>query len=536
MIPDTVALAVLIVEDDPITAELERRALARAGSTAVVVARIGQALECIAERNLAAIFLDYHLPDGDPWSVVEAAQSRSPPIPVVLVTGLGSEIIASEAIRHGVADYVKKSGTFCDELPAILARVTEVAAGKERLRISEANCRLMAEVADKANKAKSDFLACMSHEIRTPLSAVIGLSYLLENTSLSADQRDYVDKIQHAGRLLLGIVNNVLDLSKIEAGELSLENERIDLAELLGSLSQMLGQQAKAKGIELLIVPRGLPPRGILGDASRLLQILVNLAGNSIKFTQAGHVVVKMTCTGSGADRILMRCEVTDTGIGIEPQALDRLFQPFTQADVTVARRFGGTGLGLSISRALVGLLGGSIGVSSTFGVGSTFWFEIPFDLVAYGARGLPRAAEEAEPGALGLEAVRVLVVDDCEIIQSLMQRLLADQGAIVECRSDGASAVEYVQAHREQIDIVLIDVQMPILDGNAATRRIRDELGLRSLPIIGLTAGALLSDQQRALDAGMNNVITKPFDPQALLSEVRLLVRQTKAEVMGSV
>ena len=378
--PDIASQPVLIVEDDEHTAELERRALAGAGTNTVIVSRINHALELIARTSFAAILLDYHLPGGDPWAVVEAAQSRSPQIPVVLVTGQGSELIASQAIKRGVADYVKKSGTFWDELPGILNSVIEVAAGKERLRISEANCRRMTEIAEKANQAKSDFLACMSHEIRTPLTTVIGLGYVLGKTALTDDQRECLGTIQLAGRLLLGVVNNVLDLSKIEAGEMLLENEPFDPVELLATLSQMLGQEAKTKGVELIVLPVPVPACGPSGDRSRLLQILVNLVSNSIKFTAAGRVVVKMTFTGSGSESLRMRCEVKDTGIGMEPEALERLFHPFTQADAATSRLFGGTGLGLSISYALVGLMGGSMGVTSTVAVGSTFWFEIPFE------------------------------------------------------------------------------------------------------------------------------------------------------------
>jgi signal transduction histidine kinase len=516
---------VLIVEDDERTAELERRALVRAGRRPVIVATIGHALEFIENQPFAAILLDYYLPDGEPWAVVQAAASKCPAIPVVLVTGQGSEVIASEAIKQGVADYLKKSATFCDELPEILGRVVEIAEGKERLRISEANCRRMAELAEKANRAKSAFLACMSHEIRTPLTAVIGMGYLLEKTPLSDEQREYLSKIQLAGRLLLGVVTNVLDISKIEAGEMLLNEEPFDPREVLGRLTQILGQQAKTKGLELLVLPSPTLPSRVRGDCSRLLQILVNLVGNSLKFTESGRVQLKLTCTPADEDRILMRCEVQDTGIGIEPAALERLFKPFSQADTNMSRRFGGTGLGLSISRALVSLMGGSIGVTSTVGVGSTFWFQIPFALTADTVAGAAPAGDDGEPQAQSLQGVRVLLVDDCDVIRGLVRRILEEQGALVATCADGVSAIEYVRDHGEELAIVLIDVQMPILDGNAATRRIRDELGFLTLPILGLTAGALISERQRSLNAGMNGVITKPFDPQMMLSEVRLLV-----------
>jgi CheY-like chemotaxis protein len=302
-----------------------------------------------------------------------------------------------------------------------------------------------------------------------------------------------------------------------------LEKEAFEPTEVLGSLSQMLGQQAKTKGIDLIVMPAPLLPCRIKGDPSRLLQILVNLVGNAIKFTEAGRVVVKMICAKSDAEGVVLRWEVKDTGVGMAPEAIERVFQPFSQGDATMSRRFGGTGLGLSISRALVGLMGGSIGVTSAVAMGSTFWLEIPFE--AASAAGAPQRIDHGEPDGRSLEGVHVLVVDDCDIILGFVRRLLEEQGALVACCSDGAAAVEYVEIHREGLDIVLIDVQMPILDGNAATRRIRGDLGMKALPIIGLTAGALLSDQQRSLDAGMTDVITKPFDPQAMLAEVRLLV-----------
>ncbi len=658
--------AVLIVEDDETTAELERRALLRAGLNAVIVGGIGHALELIAERSFVAVLLDYNLADGDPWTVLQATKSKCPPIPVVLVTGQGSEGIASEALKRGVADYLKKSGNFWDEIPGILGHVTEVAAGQERLRLSEANCRVMAEAAEKANRAKSEFLANMSHEIRTPLNAVIGLSYLLEQTGLDEDQRQFLTKIQFASRALLGVVNNVLDLSKIEAGEMLLEDQPFDLPALLTNLSEMLGPQAATKGIELMLEPAVNLPRRIMGDASRLRQILTNLLSNSIKFTEAGHVELKVFCTEQSPDRVRLRCEVEDTGIGIESAALERLFTPFTQADASTTRRFGGTGLGLSIARRFVELMGGEIGVTSTVAVGTTFWLEIPFRVASKdeapiddapglrvfvedargdgpeGLGGMVRALgwspalvgtveqmlaalratpPEAWPDVLILEAhgtdtdvgrqisrfekecshtelppvvvvvddtevyhesqqmrladvlllrpvtsstlfnsintavwkrtdtydrvleatdiderhaqwlagVRVLVVDDSDINLEVAQSILEKQGAIVATCDNGGAALEYVRAHHREIDLVLMDVQMPELDGNEATRRIRGELQLHTLPIIALTGGALVVERQRALDAGMNDFLSKPFDPHSLILKVRRLVEQER-------
>jgi signal transduction histidine kinase/CheY-like chemotaxis protein len=520
--------------------------------------------------------------------------------------------------------------------------------------------------AERANSAKSEFLANMSHEIRTPLNAIIGLGYLLEHTKLSEDQRQLLAKIQFGGRALLGVINNVLDLSKIEAGEMSLEDEPFDLPELVRDLSQMLAPQAVTKGIELIVQAAPTLPRMVRGDASRLRQILTNLLGNSIKFTEVGHVELKVLSLEEGPDRIRLRCTVEDTGIGIEADALEHLFTPFTQADASTTRRFGGTGLGLSIARRFVELMGGEIGVTSVVGAGSTFWIEMPLRIAdsingTFSARGLriliadsgcdtpgrliamaralgwdPQLAETGEqllaimtnshsdawPDVLILEqhlkdmdarqltarleaecterelppiivvadvgqslvegdqlvrstdvllarpltssalfngvnaavakrpdsiervlqsrnfdelnaewlaGVRVLVVDDSDVNLEVAQRILEKQGAIVTTSSDGLAALEHVRAQSRLLDIVLMDVQMPILDGNAATRRIRSELQLQTLPIVALTAGALVGERTRALEAGMNDFISKPFDPPALIRKIRRLVEKAR-------
>src|SRR6202167_2651390 len=267
--------------------------------------------------------------------------------------------------------------TFYDRdrrLQGVFAAVREITERKQY----EKSLREATRSAEQANRAKSEFLANMSHEIRTPLNAVIGLGYLLEHTTLNEEQRQLLSKIQFGGRALLGVINNVLDLSKIEAGEMSLEDEPFDLPKLIRDLGQMLAPQASAKGIELLVQAAAALPRMVKGDASRLRQILTNLVGNSIKFTETGHVELQVFCTEVSSDRLRLRCTVQDTGIGMEPAALERLFTPFTQADASTTRRFGGTGLGLSIARRFIELMGGEIGVTSIVAVGSAFWVEIP--------------------------------------------------------------------------------------------------------------------------------------------------------------
>jgi PAS domain S-box-containing protein len=555
------------------------------------------------------------------------------------------------------------------KLQGVFAALREITERKQY----ERSLREATHTAEQANSAKSEFLANMSHEIRTPLNAVIGLGYLLEHTTLSEDQRQLLAKIQFGGRALLGVINNVLDLSKIEAGEMSLEDEPFDLPELIRDLGQLLAPQAAAKGIELLVQSAPSLPQIVSGDASRLRQILTNLLGNSIKFTESGHVELKAFFTERTSDRIRLRCTVQDTGIGIEASALNGLFMPFTQADASTTRRFGGTGLGLSIARRFIELMGGEIGVTSVLGAGSNFWIEMPLRIahdvdtainnhglriiIADSGGGAPdclvpmtralgwspliaesgehllklmsttrssdwpdvlilsshlhdmdaqqllaRLGKECAGGELPpaivvgdlaqpyvdheqllkdsgflltrpltssalfnavnaavskrqdsldrvlqctnfdelraqwLAGVRILVVDDSDINLEVAQRILEKQGALVTTCSDGMAALEYLRAHHANLDIVLMDVQMPALDGNETTRRIRSDLGVKDLPIVALTAGALVIERQRALEAGMNDFISKPFDPQALIRKVRRLVEKTRGEPISMV
>ncbi|HLL25551.1 MAG TPA: PAS domain S-box protein, partial [Kofleriaceae bacterium] len=389
----------------------------------------------------------------------------------------------------------------------------------------ERSLRETMHAARKANLAKSQFLANMSHEIRTPMNAVIGLSYLLERTTLDAEQFGFLAKIKLASKSLLAIINNVLDLSKIEAAELKLERAPFDLGMLVEEISSLMSIAAEAKGIRFEL-DTDISTLAVEGDATRVHQVLINLIANAIKFTEKGSVRFAVHRLACDDDVARVRFTVQDTGIGIAREALGRLFAPFAQADTSTTRRFGGTGLGLSIVKQLVGLMGGEVTVTSHEGIGSTFSFEL-----AMRRSELALAAPiEAGPALALLGGVRILIADDSAINLEVARRILEHEGASVQLCSNGQEAVEALLARPDPYDIVLMDLQMPVLDGFDATERIRRGLGLTALPIIALTAGTLSSEQQRALAAGMTELVSKPFEPAHLIGCIRRHTRPAVA------
>ena len=376
--------------------------------------------------------------------------------------------------------------------------------------------------AEAATRARSQFLANMSHEVRTPMNGVLGLAQLLEREPLTPDQLAMVRRIRASGRTLIGILNDILDLSKIEAGQLRIERHPFALAPTLEQLDGLLGDTARGKGLALrFAVPAGLAG-GLVGDDLRLGQVLLNLMGNAIKFTASGEVKVQVEPVAMTATEVRLRFEVRDSGVGIAPEVLPTLFTPFTQADGSITRRFGGTGLGLSISRRLVELMGGTIGAESTPGQGSCFWFELPFARTTDLAT--PVTPGATDPTATGprLTGRRLLVVDDSDINREVVARILQREGAEALLADDGQQALDALRAHPTAFDAVLMDVQMPVMDGLTATRRVREELGLTALPVIAFTAGVLPEEQQRAHDAGVTDFLPKPLDLEQLVAVVR--------------
>jgi PAS domain S-box-containing protein len=381
------------------------------------------------------------------------------------------------------------------------------------------------DAAAAASRLKGEFLANMSHEIRTPMNGIIGMTQLALDGRLGAAERDYVQKAHDSARFLLGVLNDILDLSKIEADKLQFAPAPFDLGEILRRIDDLFLVRVREKGISLRFETASDVPHALVGDALRFAQVLTNLVGNAVKFTHHGGIVVRTTLAGIARKerRIHLRFEIADTGIGIETERLGRLFQAFNQADHTIAREFGGSGLGLAICRHLVGMMGGRIGVSSTPGQGSSFQFDAWFDLPDAAPACMPAPAPVPAPAPLpsGLAGLHILVVEDNLINQDLVRRYLDKAGIVVSVAGNGVEAVDTLARMPGHFQLVLMDVNMPLLDGIAATRHIRQDAAHDGLPIIAMTANAMAEDRRRCLEAGMQDFIAKPFDRDDLYAMI---------------
>ena len=398
----------------------------------------------------------------------------------------------------------------------VLLEILGVTRDISQRRQYEDSLREARQMAEKSNAAKTEFLAHISHEIRTPMSAILASTELVLSTSLTAQQRTLLQKSKSAGRLLRGIINDILDLSKLEHGKLVLQHAPLDVNEVLQQVGDLVSDSCARKGLHYsaVIAPGVVTQRR--GDAQRLTQALLNLVGNAVKFTERGHVRVTVSgCEGDVSGERL-RFEVQDTGAGLSPELQAKVFEGFVQGDNEQTRFHGGTGLGLSICKSLAQLMSGDVGVLSQEGEGSTFWFTVQLPLAPEGLR-MPSEDVPAAVMPRLAQALHVLLVEDNVSMRDVLQQLLALAGARVDTAENGAEAVQRVNA--TPYDLVLMDMQMPVLGGLEATQIIRQNSAHQDLPIVALTAGGFNEDRERFFAAGVNDYLMKPFEYKDLIA-----------------
>ncbi|ATD61222.1 hypothetical protein CNX70_14445 [Janthinobacterium svalbardensis] len=481
--------------------------------------------------------------NGLPWSAMLSAQSQAALATneaLIEADSPSEQLFEAIALdKQGLPVPVFKTTTrvMLKDGPATLIFAQDISAQKQ----AEEAMLLARDAAEAANRSKAEFLANMSHEIRSPLNAILGMAWLLERGNLDGEGLEMTRKIRAAGQSLLGIINDVLDVSKIEAGHMSIEQAPFRLAEVIEKIAASMGVAAHDKPIEVRIGPLPDGVDLVLGDALRLEQVLVNLTSNAIKFTAQGTVELLTSLESRDGDAAMLRFSVRDTGIGIASEVQETIFSAFAQADTSTTRRFGGTGLGLTICRQLARLMGGSLRLQSRLGLGSEFSFTVPLQLLPASALPSPDmqallavAAVAQDPGTQEehvLAGVRVLVVDDSEINRDVVKHILCDQGAVPSFACDGRQALDWLLAHPADVDIVLMDVQMPVMDGLQATRALRQLPQFQDLPVVALTAGAFQTQRTAALEAGVNHFISKPFDvPQT----IALIARAHRRHAQG--
>lgn len=520
--PFTPVRRVLYIEDDVGLARLLQRRLAIKNIEFDIATTGQEGLDKLREGVYDVILLDHFLPDMNGMDMLDVISAMTDQPPVILLTASGDERLAVLALEKGAADYAVKDVDqfYIELLPAIM----QAAYTRYHLMIENRQQRVdlekAREKAEAANQAKSEFLATMSHEIRTPLNVILGIATLMQSTSLNDRQKELMSVLNTNATVLLGLVNDILDLSRVESGQMALEIGHFDVQELLNNMHGMFKMHAARKQLDLQIDDKTI---GMAwdGDALRIQQIVMNLVSNAIKFTETGFVRLRTEIAEIDQQKAL-KIVIEDSGIGIDAERLPHIFNKFVQADQSITRRFGGSGLGLALSQSLAEMMGGEIKVCSQPGKGSEFSVILPLPARSEAKPQAVKSVVHKEPqqkDKAPCSARKILLVEDYPANVMIATMMLENMGYETDVASSGQEAVDHVKNCNHPYYAILMDIQMHGMDGFEATRQIRaleQEKGFSNY-IIGATAHALSGDRERCLSAGMDDYISKPIDWNAV-------------------
>ena len=480
----------------------------------VYAAKSGQKAVEAAEKHLPdVILLDIIMPEMDGYTVLSTLKNsnKTQNIPVIFITGLGSAEDEEKGLSLGAADYIGKPFS-----PAIV----KLRVQNQIKIINQTRIIIEKETAEKSSRARSEFLSRMSHEMRTPMNAIMGMTALAKNTVNTEKRDDMLNKINTASSQLLDLIDNVLDMSDIEDNRLRLSYAEFSFAVMIRDILNKANPDIKKKQQALTTDIDPSIPDTLVSDEKRLTQVILSLLSNAIKFTpEQGFIQINAFVRGMEEETLTMQVEIIDTGIGMSGEQQERLFIPFEQVDGGIDRKFGGTGLGLAISRHIVELMDGEIWVESTTGKGSTVSFTIKAQV---------KAPEAQDAGQVSLDGKTVLLVEDVEINREIVMAILEDTGLVIECAENGQEALDMFSSDPDLYDIILMDINMPVMDGLEATRRIR-ALGTpegTGVPIVAMTANVLISEVESYISEGMTDHIGKPVDFDKLLSKLHYYLK----------